>query len=207
MLAVQAIPADSLRRAVAEVFARPAYRWATGRSPLEWVGEQIRRFLDWLGRAEASHPAAFRVLLVLLVVALLAVLAHMGYVVWRITRPTTQTAGRVASAPGLTFEDARAHREHSEQLARAGRYAEALAHRFVAVLLELDRDEALKFHPSKTPAEYVGEARLDEAGRTALGELVARLYDHVFGAAPCDEQTYRAFATRVDLLHEHVASG
>jgi hypothetical protein len=71
----------------------------------------------------------------------------------------------------------------------------------------LDRGEALKFHPSKTPAEYVGEARLDAAGRASLGELVARLYGHLFGAAPCDEQTYRAFATQADLLHEHVASG
>ena len=203
----QAIPADSLRRAVAEVFARPTYRWTTGRSPFQWLWEQIGRFLDWLGRAEASHPAAFKVLLVVLIVVLLVVLTHMGYVVWRITRPTTQTAGRVAGATGLRLEDARAHRERSDELARAGRYAEALAHRFIAMLLELDRDEALKFHPSKTPAEYVSEARLDAAGRASLGELVARLYGHLFGGAPCDEQTYRDFATQADLLHEHVASG
>ena len=203
---VQAIPADSLRRAVAEVFARPAYRWATGRSPFEWVVEQIRRFLDWLGRAEAGHPAAFKVLLVVLIVALLAVLVHMGYVVWRITRPTVHTSGQGPRATGLLLKDARAHRERAERLARAGRYVEALAHRFVAMLLELDRDEALKFHPSKTPAEYVGEARLDAAGRASLDQLVARLYGHLFGAAPCDERTYREFASQADLLHEHVAS-
>jgi len=195
-----------VRRAVAEVFARPTYRWATGRSPIEWLWVQIGRFLDWLGRAESSHPAAFQALLVVMIVVLLAVLVHMGYVVWRITRPTTQTAGRVAGTPGLRVEDARAHRERAEQLAREGRYAEALAHRFIAMLLDLDRDEALKFHPSKTPAEYVGEARLDATGRATLGELVARLYGHLFGATPCDEQTYRAFATQADLLHEHVAS-
>ena len=204
---MQGIPVDSLRRAVAEVFARPAYRWATGRSPLEWVFEQLGRFLDWLARAEASHPAAFQALLVLLVATLLGVLAHMGYVVWRITRPTAQTAGRVAGATGLRLEDARAHRERAERLAHEGRYAEALAHRFIAMLLDLDRDEALKFHPSKTPAEYVGEARLDAAGRASLGLLVARLYGHLFGAAPCDEQAYREFASQADLLHEHVASG
>jgi hypothetical protein len=203
---VQAIPADSLRRAVAEVFARPAYRWASGRSPFEWVVEQIHRFLDWLGRAEAGHPAAFKVLLVVLIVALLAVLVHMGYVVWRITRPTAHTSGQGPRATGLQLEDARAHRERAERLARAGRYVEALAHRFLAMLLELDRDEALKFHPSKTPAEYVGEARLDAAGRASLDQLVARLYGHLFGAAPCDERTYREFASQADLLHEHVAS-
>ncbi|HEV2749953.1 MAG TPA: DUF4129 domain-containing protein [Gemmatimonadales bacterium] len=204
---MQGIPVDSVRRAVAEVFARPTYRWTTGRSPLEWMVEQLGRFLDWLARAEASHPAVFQVLLGVLVAMLLGVLAHMGYVVWRITRPTVQTAARVAGATGLRLEDARAHRERAERLAREGRYAEALAHRFIAMLLDLDRDEALKFDPSKTPAEYVGEARLDAAGRASLGALVARLYGHLFGAAPCDERTYREFASQADLLHEHVASG
>ena len=203
---VQAVPADSLRRAVAEVFARPAYRWTTGRSPFEWVVEQVQRFLDWLGRAEASHPAAFKVLLVVLIAMLLAVLVHMGYVVWRITRPTAHTPGHIPGGTGLLVEDARAHRDRAERLARAGRYVEALAHRFIALLLELDRDEALKFHPSKTPAEYVGEARLDAAGRASLDQLVARLYGHLFGAASCDERTYREFASQADLLHEHVAS-
>jgi hypothetical protein len=202
---VQGIPPDSLRRAVAEVFARPEYRWATGRSPLQWLLEQIGRVLDWLGRAEASHPVAFRALLVLLSAALLATLIHMGYVVWRITRPTARTPAG-AAAPDLVVEDARAHRERADALARAGRYAEALAHRFVAMLLELERRDALRFDPSKTPAEYVTEARLDQAGRATLGQLVARLYRHVFGAAPCDEATYRAFASDADLLSEHVAT-
>jgi Domain of unknown function (DUF4129) len=203
----QGVPVDSLRRAVAEVFARPTYRWTTGRTLLDWLAEQLGRFLDWLGRAEASHPAVFQAVLVLLVLALLGVLAHMGYVVWRITRPTARTAGRVPGATGLRLEDARAHRERAERLAREGRYAEALAHRFIALLLDLDRNEALKFHPSKTPAEYLAEARLDAAGRASLGELVARLYGHLFGAAPCDERTYRDFASQADLVLEHVASG
>jgi hypothetical protein len=206
MLAAQGVPADSLRRAVAEVFARPEYRWATGRSPLQWLVEQVGRLLDWLGRAEAGHPAAFRVLLVVLVVALVATLAHMGYVVWRITRPTAETPGAGAGPPGLRLEDADAHRARANELASAGRYAEALAHRFLALLLELERRDAVKFHPSKTPAEYVGEARLDSAGRASLGHLVARLYHHLFGAAPCDEQAYREFAADADLLSRHVAA-
>ena len=189
------------------MFARPTYRWATGRTPLDWLAVQIGRFLDWLRNVETMHPAVFQTVVVLLVAALLAVLVHMGWVVWRITRPTALTTARVPGAAGLRPEDARAHRQRAERLARDGRYAEALAHRFIAMLLDLDRDEALKFHPSKTPAEYLGEARLDAAGRDSLGELVARLYGHLFGAAPCDEQSYREFAMRADLLHEHVTSG
>jgi hypothetical protein len=171
-----------------------------------WLRDLIGRLVEWLGNAQDSHPAAFRVLLATLVVALLGLLGHIAYVVWRITRPTARTPGH-AGAPGqLAIDDARAHRERADQLARAGRYAEALAHRFVAVVLELDRRHALKFHPSKTPAEYVSEARLDPSGRASFGDLVGRLYRHVFGAAPCDEQAYREFAADADLVFEHVAA-
>lgn len=189
------------------MFARPDYRWATGRSPLQWFAELVGRLLDWLRQTQESHPGAFKLLLAGLVVALVALLVHMGYVVWRITRPTVRTpAGGGAGREGLLLEDARAHRDRAEQLARAGRYAEALAHRFVAVVLDLDRRQAVKFHPSKTPAEYIGEARLDATGRESFTDLVARLYRHLFGAVPCDERAYRAFAAAADLVFEHVAA-
>ena len=170
-----------------------------------WLRGLIERWLEWFGRAQESHPALFSALLAVLIVALLVLLGHMGYVVWRITRPTARTPG--AGAPGqLGRDEARAHRERADQLARAGRYSEALAHRFVVMVLELDRRQALKFHPSKTPAEYVREARLDPPGRASLGDLVARLYRHVFGAVPCDERAYSAFAADADLVFEHVAA-
>src|SRR3989442_1145891 len=118
----------------------------------------------------------------------------MGYVVWRITRPTARTpAGGAEGIGGRELEDARAHRARAEELARAGRYAEALAYRFVALVLELERRRALAFHPSKTPAEYVGEARLDAAGRASLAELVARLYRPLFGGVPRGEGGDREF--------------
>ncbi|HEX4573741.1 MAG TPA: DUF4129 domain-containing protein [Gemmatimonadales bacterium] len=200
------MPPDSLREAIREVFARADYRWATGRSPLEWLFELVARLLGWLRRTQESHPDAFRWLLVGLSVLLVALLAHMSYVVWRIARPTVRTPTAGDAPAGLLLEDARAHRTRADELARAGRYAEALAHRFVAVLLDLDRRQAVKFHPSKTPAEYLDEARLDPTGRTALADLVAQLYRHVFGAVPCDERSYREFAAEADLVFEHVAA-
>src|SRR5256885_12642445 len=130
----------------------------------------------------------------------------MGYVVWRITRPTVHTPARAGGASGLRLEDGRAHRERADELARAGRYVEALAHRFVALLLELERRRALTVHPSKTPAEYVREARLDESGRASFADLVARLYRHVFGAVPCDAATYQAFGAAADAAFRHVAA-
>src|SRR2546422_5370264 len=58
---------------------------------------------------------------------------------WRVTRPTARTPTPGGAVGGLRLEDARAHRERADALARAGRYTEALAHRFVAVVL--DRSE------------------------------------------------------------------
>ena len=202
----QGVPPDSLRAALRDVFARPEYRWSERPDPWGWIVGVWYRLLDWLDTVQRGHPAGFKVLLAVLALVLVGLLAHMGYVVWRITRPTARTpAGGAEGIGGRELADARAHRARAEELARAGRYAEALAYRFVALVLELERRRALAFHPSKTPAEYVGEARLDAAGRASLAELVARLYRHLFGGVPCDAGGYREFGAAADEVGRHVA--
>ena len=203
---LQAVPAaDSVRRALADVFARPEYVWVPRFNPSDWIREQALRLLDWIGRQQTAHPAAFKVVLAILIAVLAGLLLHMGYVVWRITRPTAHTPPGPAQPGGVRLEDARAHRQRADELARAGRYAEALGHRFVALLLALEQQQALKVDPSKTPAEYVREARLDASGRASLADLVARLYGHVFGAVPCDANTYQAFGAAADAVFRRVA--
>ena len=202
----QGVPPDSLRAALREVFARPEYRWNERPDPWGWILAVWYRLLDWLDAVQRGHPAGFKVLLALSALVLVGLLAHMGYVVWRITRPTARTpAGGAGGIGGPVLADARAQRVRAEELARAGRYAEALAHRFVALVLDLERRRALAFHPSKTPAEYVGEARLDAAGRASLAELVARLYRHLFGGVTCDAGGYREFGAAADEVGRHVA--
>jgi len=206
----QGVPPDSLRAALREVFARPEYRWNERPDPWGWILAVWYRLLDWLDAVQRGHPAGFKVLLALSALVLVGLLAHMGYVVWRITRPTARTpaggaGGGAGGIGGPVLADARAQRVRAEELARAGRYAEALAHRFVALVLDLERRRALAFHPSKTPAEYVGEARLDAAGRASLAELVARLYRHLFGGVPCDAGGYREFGAAADEVGRHVA--
>lgn len=123
---------------------------------------------------------------------MLALLAlHIGYVVWRIVHPTRAAAA--AASGRAVILDADAHLARAAELARAGRYMEALGHRFLAVVLDLERRDALRFHSSKTPAEYVGEARLDASGRASFAALVAQLYRHIFGAVPCGRSEYEAF--------------
>ena len=206
----QGVPPDSLRAALREVFARSEYRWNERPDPWGWILAVWYRLLDWLDAVQRGHPAGFKVLLALSALVLVGLLAHMGYVVWRITRPTARTpaggaGGEAGGIGGPVLADARAQRVRAEELARAGRYAEALAHRFVALVLDLERRRALAFHPSKTPAEYVGEARLDAAGRASLAELVARLYRHLFGGVPCDAGGYREFGAAADEVGRHVA--
>ena len=181
------------------MFAGPEYQWVEQQRLLSWIARQWQHLKDWLNRLSENHPVGFNVLLAVLVVALVALLVHIGYVMWRIVRPAVRTGTRPTPGVG-DLMDARAHIALAEELARAGRYAEALAHRFVAAVLELDKRQALRFHVSKTPAEYVAEAHLDATGRAALAALVAQLYRHLFGAVPCDEPEYRSFGEAAQEL-------
>ena len=168
---------------------------------VSWLVRQWQNLLEWLNRLAGQHPIGFDIGLAVVVVALIALLVHIGYVMWRIVRPTARTGRAQAGAgPGAGVADAAAHLTYAEELARAGRYAEALGHRFLALVLELDRRKALRFHASKTPAEYVGEARLTDRGRASLAQLVAQLYRHLFGAVPCDAGEYEMFGDTAEEL-------
>lgn len=203
---VQGIPADSVRQAVREVFARPDYRWVPGAQPLHWFRDLWHRFVEWLNRFSTAHPFEAKLIFWGSLLLLIVLLVHLGFTAWRIYRVTVRQP--VASTPGALAAplDARTHLARADALARAGRFTEALAHQFAALLLELDRVDALSFHPSKTPAEYVREARLSSEERSALAGLVARLYQHVFGMAPCDEECYRDFGMMAGSVARHVAS-
>lgn len=196
------MPSDSLRRVVEEVFARPEYRWVKHQQVASWFSRQWLALIEWLDRLESLHPIGYNVALIFVVIALVALLVHIGYVIWRIVQPAARTGTGVSPMAVRAIMDAKAHRERADGLARVGRYAEALAHRFLAVVLDLDRRKALRFHLSKTPAEYVGEARLSDAGRATLAGLVAQLYRHLFGAVPCGADEYQTFDAAAQELTE-----
>ena len=178
---------------VAQVFTRPEYQWVERRRLASWLARQWQHVIDWLNNLATQHPVGYNMFLAVVVLLLVLLLVHVGYVMWRIVRPAARTGGAQARAgPGIIM-DAAAHLARADALANAGRYTEALAHRFLAVVLELDRLKALRFHVSKTPAEYIGEAKLTDAGRASLAGLVAQLYRHLFGAVPCDEAEYQTF--------------
>lgn len=198
-------PPDSLRAALERVFAAPEYRWEIRRHPLEFLLELFGRVIAWFLQLEESHPVAFWVLIGLLLVVLVAILSHMAYLVWRALR-VRQAVAPVAGAPPPR-RDAAWHLAEAARHASAGRYREALAHRFLALVLELDRVQAIRFHPSKTPAEYLAEARLDGPARDVLTALVHALYRYLFGGAPCAADELDAFDRRAGELTTHVATG
>lgn len=182
------------------MFARPEYDWVEHRRILSWLATQWGNLTSWMGRLSEQHPLGFNVALALVALALVFLVVHIGYVIVRIVRPAVRTGTATSAVTGGKIMDAAAHLRIADELASAGRYAEALAHRFLAVLLELDRRKALRFHLSKTPAEYIGEVRLDDSGRASFATLVGALYRHLFGAVPCDATEYAAFgATAQDL--------
>jgi hypothetical protein len=198
----QEVAPDSLRRALAEVFARPQYEWVEAPSLRSWLVDRFRDVQSWMNGLEQSNPTLFKLFLLAMVLLLAALLAHIGYVLWRVLRRVPEPAD-AAVVPGPVIWDADAHLAHADALAAAGRWAEALGHRFLSLVLELDERRAVRFHPSKTPAEYVGEAALDAPGRQSFMDVVGRLYRHVFGATPCDAACYRAFGDAARLVVQH----
>jgi hypothetical protein len=189
------------------VFAAREYQWTrTGRSSTwAWLMEWFRRALEWLERLRLSFPIHYYVLLGILTLVLIAILVHLTWVVRRSLRPSVRLdLPTVMTGP---IRDAAWHLAEALRLSAAGRFAEALAHRFVAAVLDLDARRVLQFHPSKTPAEYAREARLDEVGRSELADLVASLYRHLFGGAPCDAGEWQRFDARAAALGMHAAAG
>lgn len=188
-----------------EVFSRPEFgNWLNRRNPLIWLQEQLARFFDWLDRMSSSHPALYGVLFWSLVAVLVVLVVHIAYTLWVIYQRTTHPKAdpRVPATPArASVSPAR----RAEALAREGRFTEALAWRFIALVRDLDARKVVQAKDSKTPAEYVAEARLDADGRATLAGLVGSLYRHLFGAEPCDAAGYAEFNEAAHSVMSHVA--
>ena len=191
-LSAQQVPADSVRAALRDVFAAREYDWQEPHHIvvrlLEWAG----RVLAWFDRLQAEHPVAYWALIAAMILTLIAIFAHGAVVYSRSVRRLTRGAGGARTAAN-DIHDARWHLREAQRLSAAGHYTEALGHRFVALVLELEEARALRFHPSKTPAEYIAEARVDDSARATLAGLVATLYRHLFGGTPCTEDDWAGF--------------
>ncbi len=194
-----AIPRDSVARVVEEVLAAPAYDWNQGRSLTGWLRSLFRALMQWLERFAQDHPVGYVVFLLALTAVLIALLVHMGWMLHRALNPTQRTA-RDAPRPGPVIRHAAWHLAEARRAAAEGRFADALAHRFHALVLDLDRHHAVTAHPAKTPAEYAREARLPPERRVALDGLVAMLYAHLYGGLPAGLPEWETFDGAAGIL-------
>lgn len=196
---------DSIRAVVRSVMSRGEFNWRERPAVLDKLAELWRWLMGWLDELGQLHPVAYWFLVAGSLTVLIAILVHVGWTLSRaFRRPDSGTAAERPSTRAL--RDASWHREEAGRLRTAGRFGEALTHHFIALLLELDRREVVRFHPSKTPREYVDEAGLEPAGRAAFAELVSRLYGHVFGGLACSEDELNFFERRAAELGGRLAS-
>ena len=194
---------DSIRAALRAVFAGREYRWEGASTAWVWLMDRLVRLLEWLNELRISSPFRYYLLIASLVVILGALLAQLASIVRQSIRSRTPAA---TTAPQSPTRDARWHLAEAARLLAAGRIGEALAHRFIAMLQDLDQRGIVKFDVSKTPAEYVSEARLAPEARQELEALVESLYRHLFGGAVPDESTWVSFDRRAATLAGYAAA-
>lgn len=185
-------PPDSVRAVLRTIFEDPQYEWRVQRGVIDILEGYWRAMMAFMDRMAAQHPVGFLAVMLLLTLVALLMFTHIGLVVRRALRPATKPAD-AGGVPLPVVRDATWHLAQARELAAAGRYPEALGHRFLALVLELERRRAVTVRASRTPAEYAREVRLDEAGRRSFAALVSTLYAAVFGGHRCDAVAFAEF--------------
>lgn len=175
--------ADTLRAILDSVFAAPAYKWVQRPDPFAALKRARDAFWHWLTNLQDAHPLGFRVVLYAMVIAMLAVVAHAAWLFYHTVRSADRPPA--ATGPGFIPRDQAWYRSEADRLATAGRFTEAVQADFLGLVLALDARNLLRFHPSKTPGEYVRESALAPGAREEFRELVRRLYRYAFARSPC----------------------
>lgn len=190
------MPPDSVRAALDSVFSRPEYVWSreglmAGRLQRLWGS-----LIDWLAALETDHPLFFRLFVVVLVTLLIGILAHG---VWVAVRTVRRANAKLPDAPPVeapSRRDAAWYWREADRLASSRCYADAMLIGFAGVARTLDERGLAEYRASRTPAELVMAARVDEEGHERLRDLVRLLYTTVFGGVPMEERVWEAWRTR-----------
>jgi Domain of unknown function (DUF4129) len=187
------VTSDSLRVVLDSVFAQPSYNWVEPPRPLAILERWWEALQRWLFQFRDANPTLFYWFLGGLVVLLVLIFVHAGWVMFQTVRAASSlTEGQAGPAPAER-RDAAWFRGQADRLADAGRFVEAMQAAFFALILELDANRVVRYHPSKTPHEYAEEASLPDATKERLRRLVLELYGHVFARRPCAAIEYRAW--------------
>lgn len=174
---------DSLRAVLDSVFAAPAYSWVRRPEPLAQLRHAWLAFQAWLDGMQERQPLLYHLVIYLLVAAMLALVLHAAWTFVQGVRRVDEVTDH--AGPHAVRHDEAWYRTEADRLAAAGRFAEAVQAEFLALVLALDARQAVRFHPSKTPGEYVRESQFPPVAREEFRELVRRLYAYAFARSPC----------------------
>lgn len=192
-----AVAADSVRAALDEVFSRAPYQWRDESAATLLVRRWWRALQEWLRQLAGENPELFRLLIWGLVIILAAIAIHSIWLLVRATRRPTGAETTIDAAGTAPVRDADWYRREADRLFREGQYVAALQARFLWFALELDRRDAVRFHPSKTPLEYVAEVPEPDR-RGELARLIRDLYRYAFAGDPLGPEEYRAWCAQAD---------
>jgi hypothetical protein len=184
---------DSLQSAIDSVFAGQEYQWRAIPDPWSAVRRAWTALMDAIDRLRIDNPLAYRLFVWSLIAILALIVLHALWVAARTVRGGSARGTREPEQPTMVVRGASWYAAEAQRLAKEGRYVEAIQADFVRLMLELDGRKAVRFHPSKTPHEYVRDPGLAESSRTELRALVRALYGFAFGRAPCDVNAWESW--------------
>ena len=181
---VQSVSADSIRKAMATVFARREYDRAIAstiwsritNAVFGWIGDLVQS----LRHAGPIQKGAFVVLVVVLVavVTRLAILSNASGVAFR--RAGSLGFGGLQDAWG-----------EAERLARAGQYTDAAHALYRGLLDDMARRDQIQLHYSKTVGDYGRDLRRRSSTLAPRYRDFARTYETVvYGLGTCDRERY-----------------
>lgn len=196
---VAPVAADSLRTAIDAVLAQGAFQVEAPRDPWAPVRRMWTVLLDTLEQLRSENPVAYRLLVWALVAILIAIVAHAMWIAARTIQAGSAVPSRERLQATSTPRDAEWYAREARRLAEGGRFAEAMQADFLRLMLELDARNLARFHPSKTPGEYVREARLAAEARDELRGLVGSLYRYAFARVPADHLAWEEWVNRASV--------
>ena len=183
--------ADSLRRVLHQVFETTPYQWREESGATVVLRRWWNALTDWLNQLAGNHPALFRLLIWTLIALFVAIAVHAVWILIRTTRGSKRKSDEDGAAGSAVVRNAAFYAAEVERLVREGRYAAAMQAEFVRLTLELDARSGVRFHPSKTPFEYVAEVPVGV--RAEFGGLVGELYRYAFAGVPCGRDQFTAW--------------
>jgi hypothetical protein len=167
---------------------------------LEWLGEKIRQFLDWLRdlfpNVKRDGGATFGMRWIVIAVVALIVIALIILAI-EVTRRSKRAKKEIPTSEPISSrrdEDplsrgASEWERYAAQLAAAGRYREAIRAWYHAVLVTCYSAGVLHFRKGRTNWEYVSLLSPSLAWRPELIQLTRRFEREWYGA---DESTSEA---------------